>query len=434
MGERSDAAWELLRSGDFAAALKVLSPVVEGPSPPLEALHNAAVCRYKLGKFEEAARTCRRALEVHPGAVRTRYLLGVILKELGEVDEAARTFTELIDVSGDSARTWYHRGTCHFARGRTAEAAADLERAVALDPLNLAARYNLGVVHVAARAWESAREDFTACLRIDPAGAEEYAGLLVEIGRAQVCERVYGHGHRLKNMLGIVGDRLRGLLADVQSRLSHGERAQAEEISGQHDLLFSDLAAFLATLNPDPLELDLIDVGELVTRALFTASPSTARLTVEKQFAAAPEIVCDVESIHEAFLNIILNAAEAMGEGGTLTVTITQPDEERVSVSFRDTGPGIDDEARRRIFQFGYSTKVFGSGLGLSQAAESVRLHGGDIDLESTPGEGATFTVTLPLSPEVRATVQDLTLRPVLFEDPQELMMALAEDEGLLMM
>jgi signal transduction histidine kinase len=231
-----------------------------------------------------------------------------------------------------------------------------------------------------------------------------------------------------------VGERLKLALSEVRSRLANGERAQLDEITAQEDVIFSDLAAFLATLDPSPLELDLADVREIVGRALFTASPSTRHLVVERRLAETPEIVCDAESIHEAFLNIILNAAEAMREGGTLTVTSTRPDDESVAVSFRDTGGGIDAETMPRIFQFGYSTKVFGSGLGLSQARESVRLHGGRIEVESAVGKGTTFTVVLPLSPEIRPTVQDLTLRPVLFEDPQELMLELAEDEGLLMM
>ena len=433
MDERSGAAWEMLRSGDFEGARRKLREAVEAADAALDLLHNYAVCCYKLGRFDEAVDTCRTALERFPASGRTQYLLGLVLKESGRVDAAVTVLTELTGVSGDSPRAWYHRGTCHFMRGRTAEAASDLERAVELDPVNLAARYNLGVVHVAARAWERAREDFTACLRIDPAGAEEYATLLVEIGRAQVCERVYGQGHRLKNMLGIVGDRLKTILSDVRSRLSVGERVQVDEIGGQHDLIFADLAAFLNTLQPNPLELDLIDVRDLVQRALFTASPSTAHLTVEKHADDVPEIVCDVESIHEAFLNLILNAAEAMPDGGRLVVSVTQPDDDHVSVTFTDAGPGIDAPTLQRIFQFGYSTKVFGSGLGLSQARQSVEMHGGEIDVESAPGTGAVFTVTLPLSPEIRPTVQDLALRPVLFEDPRELMMALPEDEELLL-
>ena len=263
---------------------------------------------------------------------------------------------------------------------------------------------------------------------------EEYAELLVNIGRAQVCRRVYGQGHRLKNMLGIVGDRLKGLLSEVRSRLSAGDREQADEISEQHDLIFADLTAFLSTLEPSPLELDLVDLRDLVDRALFTAGPATAKLAVEKHLAEVPEIVCDPASIHEAFLNILLNASEAMPDGGTLVVTLEQPDDDTVSVSFRDTGVGIEPGALGRIFQFGYSTKVFGSGLGLSQARESVRMHGGTLGVASEPGRGATFTVTLPSSPEIRPTLEDLTLRPVLFEDPQDLLVSFTEDEGLLIL
>jgi len=428
------ASWELLRAGNFELARRELSEAAEADAPPLDVLHNLAVCCYKLGDFDAAVRTARRTLEAFPQSHRTTYLLGLVLKEAGRPDDAIETLSSLIETHPNAARAYYHRGTCRFRRGRLVEATADLERAVELEPISLAARYNLGVVHVVALEWEKARDDFTACLRLDPAGAEEYAELLVNIGRAQVCRRVYGQGHRLKNMLGIVGDRLKALLAEVRSRLSAGERDQSDEVGEQHDLIFADLTAFLSTLEASPLELDLVDVRDLVARALFTASASTAHVKIEKHLVEVPETVCDVASIHEAFLNIILNAAEAMPEGGTLTVTLAQAEDDSVSVSFRDTGDGIDADALGRIFQFGYSTKVFGSGLGLSQARESVRMHGGSIDVDTEVGKGSTFTVTLPLSPEIRPTLEDLTLRPVLFEDPQDLLMAFTEDEGLLIL
>ena len=430
---RSDEVWKLLRSGDYAAAREALVATAAAPAPALDAMHNYAVACYKLGRFAEAEAACRRAIERYPSSARTRYLLGLALEESGDARAAVGVMDDVIAAEPDWARAWYTRGTCRFAMGQTADAASDLQRAAALDPLNLAARYNLGVMRVSEREWEAARAAFTQCLRIDPSGAEEYALLLVEIGRAQVAERVLAQGHRLKNMLGIVGDRLRALMADVRSRLSAGERAASDEVAAQQDRLFSDLAAFLATLQTQSLELDLVDLRDVVDRALFTASPSTGRLRIRRRMAETAEVVCDVDSLHEAFLNILLNASEACASGGTLDIALSQSDADHVAVSFADDGPGMDAETLARAFQFGYSTKSFGSGLGLSQAREAARLHGGDLTAESSPGAGATFTVTLPLSPTLRPGVRDLALRPVLFEDPQELLMAWAEDDGLLM-
>ena len=432
MAEDAGKVLDLLKRGGFEAAERLLSEAVRDSSVSLDALHNLAVARYKLGQFEDAAAAGRRALADHPHSSRTRYLLGLILKDAGRIDEAADLFSELIESSPDVPQPYYHRGTCHFLRGRVAQAADDLERAVTLDPLNLVGHYNLGVVHVADRRWEKARHDFTACLRIDPSGAEEYAQLLVEIGRAQVCERVYGQGHRLKNMLGIVGDRMKRLIVELRSRFSPGERREADGLLDQQGLIFADLAAFLNTLQPSPLELDLTDVHDLLDRALFTASPSIAHLTVRKRMEDTPEIVCDVESIHETFLNVILNAAEAMPDGGVLEVSAAPDGEEHVTVRFRNTGPAIPREDLSRIFQFGYSTRSFGSGLGLSQARAYLAMHGGTITAENLPEGGVVFTIRLPLSPEILPSVQDLKLRPVLFEELRELMMELPEDEQLL--
>jgi two-component system NtrC family sensor kinase len=107
---------------------------------------------------------------------------------------------------------------------------------------------------------------------------------------------------------------------------------------------------------------------------------------------------CDGE-LQQVFTNLILNALDAVGEngGGHLAVSLAA-DASRVTLRVQDDGPGIAPEKLEMIFQPFYSTKLNrgGTGLGLSISYDIVRRHGGDLRVESRPGEGACFLVELP--------------------------------------
>jgi two-component system NtrC family sensor kinase len=111
-----------------------------------------------------------------------------------------------------------------------------------------------------------------------------------------------------------------------------------------------------------------------------------------------PEILADTDQIQQVFINIILNAAEAMTKGGTLSVTSSlSVNGEFIEIRIADTGPGIPDEIRDRIFDPFYTTKEHGTGLGLSISYGIVEQHGGTISVESCVHKGAVFTVQLPV-------------------------------------
>jgi two-component system NtrC family sensor kinase len=114
-----------------------------------------------------------------------------------------------------------------------------------------------------------------------------------------------------------------------------------------------------------------------------------------------PDVFLDPNQIEQVFMNLIFNAAHAMPEGGTLTIETGVPEAgSSVWVKIRDTGCGILPENLERIFNPFFTTKgVHGTGLGLSVSYGVVESHGGQIEVESMPGEGSTFTITLPLSP-----------------------------------
>ncbi|HLF29102.1 MAG TPA: GAF domain-containing protein [Anaerolineae bacterium] len=108
-----------------------------------------------------------------------------------------------------------------------------------------------------------------------------------------------------------------------------------------------------------------------------------------------PQAVAD--QLTQVFLNLVINAVEAMAEGGVLTV-VTRRDEERVYLRVSDTGPGLNPDEAKKIFEPFYTTKRSGTGLGLAVSYGIVQRHGGEITVESTPGNGATFVVSLPVA------------------------------------
>jgi two-component system, cell cycle sensor histidine kinase and response regulator CckA len=106
----------------------------------------------------------------------------------------------------------------------------------------------------------------------------------------------------------------------------------------------------------------------------------------------------DAGQLQQALTNIVLNARDAMPEGGSINVTLAIEGTVAI-VRIEDTGPGMDDETRVRIFEPFYTTKPVGSGTGLGMAITYgiIQGHHGDIAVESEPGRGTTFTISLPL-------------------------------------
>ena len=117
---------------------------------------------------------------------------------------------------------------------------------------------------------------------------------------------------------------------------------------------------------------------------------------------ALPPMEIDRTLLRQAVLNLIKNGIEAVSKGGTLTVTTRRLDD-TVEIAVSDTGPGIPPEVGRRLFEQFFTTKPQGTGLGLSISRQIVEEHEGQLRWTSTPGAGATFTVSIPLKRTLHA-------------------------------
>jgi two-component system NtrC family sensor kinase len=115
--------------------------------------------------------------------------------------------------------------------------------------------------------------------------------------------------------------------------------------------------------------------------------------------AELPPVLADFGQLRQAFVNVVMNACEAMGRGGRLEIA-TRTSDGTIEVVIADTGPGIPPEQLRKIFDPFFTTKEKGTGLGLSVVYGIVERHGGSIDVDSRVGEGTTFTFRLPAAAE----------------------------------
>ncbi|MBK6434967.1 MAG: ATPase [Rhodanobacteraceae bacterium] len=146
--------------------------------------------------------------------------------------------------------------------------------------------------------------------------------------------------------------------------------------------------------------MDTIDLNDSVRSALTIAGHQLRdRITVVEELGDVPKVKCMPSQINQVFLNMITNAAQAMGDEGTLTIrSVTKSS--FVEVSFEDTGSGIPDDVLPKIFDPFFTTKPVGegTGLGLSIVHKIIQGHGGAIRVKSQVGKGTTFFVELPLA------------------------------------
>jgi signal transduction histidine kinase len=172
-----------------------------------------------------------------------------------------------------------------------------------------------------------------------------------------------------------------GIIADEIRRLDH---------------LVNGLLKFT---RPEDLKLEPLDLSQLVQQIVQVVQPEAERSHVNVETSMArdlPDVYGDPGMLQTAFLNLALNAVQAMPTGGTLHIRTARARGRNVSVTFEDSGVGIAPENLGKIFDLYFTTKEHGSGIGLALVYRTILLHDGTIEVESSPGRTA-FTVRLPV-------------------------------------
>ncbi len=192
-------------------------------------------------------------------------------------------------------------------------------------------------------------------------------------------------------------DRLRQKLK-VDYIISDVTQLVAESLDGANRVrrIVQDLKSFSRV---DQAESSRVNLNECLETTINIAWNELKYIaTLERDFGELPTIVCNPQQLNQVFLNLLVNAAQAMDKPGTITVkTWSEPDWVCVAVS--DTGKGMTEEVRTRVFEPFFTSKPAGkgTGLGLPISVDIVHKHHGDIQVESEPGKGSTFTVRLPV-------------------------------------
>ena len=204
-----------------------------------------------------------------------------------------------------------------------------------------------------------------------------------------------GMAHEIRNPLGSIrgtAEILREGMADDDPR---GEFAAI--LIQEVDRLNKVVQDFLEFARPGETDRGAVDLNALLQELLqFTRQPArSGGVTVAFAPGAIPPVQADREQLRQAFLNLILNALQAMPAGGELTIATTAG-EKGVQVRFRDTGCGIAAGDLERIFNPFFTTRSEGTGLGLAIVHRIIQGHGGRIDVSSEPGIGTVFTLGLP--------------------------------------
>ena len=217
-----------------------------------------------------------------------------------------------------------------------------------------------------------------------------------------------GVAHDFNNLLTVIIG-----YAELAQAAAAGQPVQAEleeilKASRRAASLTRQLLAFgrAQVLQPERVRLnDLLgDMRELLGRTLGE--------NIELRLELGPdigEVLVDAGQMEQVFLNLALNARDAMPEGGTFTVRTSAESDSTVRLTFRDTGVGMDAETRRRAFEPFFTTKGVGEGVGLGLASVYgiIKQSGGAISLDSEPGEGTTVLLSLPLTTPLPLTPSD---------------------------
>jgi len=210
-----------------------------------------------------------------------------------------------------------------------------------------------------------------------------------------------GVAHSILNPLTSVKMRLYSLERTLQ--LSPSQQEDFEVFSEEIRHIETILRNFLEFSRPPKPVLQSVSLSDVVDMAIQLLRHRLESYNVNiviKRDGRLPKIQADPDQIKEVLVNLILNACEAMGEGGTIEIEETEgvmePEGRVVIIKVKDTGPGIPPEIADRIFEPFFTTKEDGSGLGLSIAKRIVEDHGGWIHCTSQEGQGATFVIALP--------------------------------------
>ena len=288
--------------------------------------------------------------------------------------------------------------------------------------------------------YDGAKLTGIACVALDISRNKMLESQLLQSEKmASIGQLAAGVAHEINNPMGFIYSNLgtlSGYIEDLSQLLKKYETLEQSVQEGELDMASSNLDALTAEKERIDLAYLMDDIGDLITESLDGADrvrkivlnlkefshvgraekmPSDLnaglestlnivrnelkyKTTVEKELGDIPLVPCFMQEINQVFMNLLVNAGQAIADQGTIHIR-TYREEEWICVRVTDSGKGMSPEVQKRIFEPFFTTKKVGegTGLGLSMAYQIiVEKHGGQLLVESTEGQGTTFTVRLP--------------------------------------
>jgi two-component system, NtrC family, sensor histidine kinase HydH len=227
----------------------------------------------------------------------------------------------------------------------------------------------------------------------------------LQTGYSEVAELAGSFIHEIKNHLSTLQLNLQLLAEDFEEPQSQRERRALERIQRLESEcqrlveVSNDFLRFARIEELDVAPADLVPVIEELVD-FFTPTARQARIEIKSYLPAdLPAVRLDREMFKQALLNLMLNAEQAMPEGGEITLQAAR-EPGAVLLHVIDTGQGMSPDVLSRVFRPFFSTKPGGTGLGLPTARKIIAAHGGELSVQSELGRGTKFTIRLPAFPD----------------------------------
>lgn len=246
----------------------------------------------------------------------------------------------------------------------------------------------------------------------DITAQKEASAKMMRAGQMAAVGELAGQvAHEVNNPIAIISAKSRILLANRRGEMSDKIASELEKITGLTNRVARIAQGLLSYCRPSPASRQRIDICQPIRASLAMVEERTASIGIEIHDELPHQVLwvmANMSEMEQVFLNLFLNAIQAMPEGGALSVSLL-PNENpapmsktgpRITIAIDDSGPGVDLALRERIFEPFFTTKaeVQGTGLGLSICQGLIHSHGGNIRIGDSPHGGARFAVSLPMS------------------------------------
>ena len=218
---------------------------------------------------------------------------------------------------------------------------------------------------------------------------------------AELAELAGGFIHEVKNHVSTLNLNLQLLAEDFAEPQTPRERRakqRIDRVKNQAEKLVQISNDFLRFVRNQTLKTEPTRLDDLAAELVDFFGPTAKAANIDIRLYASPGVppaLLDRDLIRQALLNLMLNAEQAMPDGGEIVLQ-TRSEGDTVCLDVIDTGKGIEPDDLPKLFRPFHTTKPGGTGLGLATTRKIVRAHGGDIEVQSAPGRGTKFTIRAP--------------------------------------